>query len=190
MKKLFPYLLLILSQCGQYHDETSFPLIAIQIEDRNGLTETVSTPERLELYDKLDYLSSQPYKKVVRIFKKDGKSQSKISTYHPNGVICQYLEAEEMRAHGAYKEWHPNGQIKIEAQIIGGPADLSPAAQREWLFDQTNQVWDEKGQQIAKIIYEKGVLEGTSLYFHPSGAIKKTVSFKRGILDGEVIEYY
>lgn len=191
MKNLFLILcILALASCSHYNTGSSFPLIAIQIEDRNGLTETVSTPERLEAYEKLDYISSQPYKKVLRVFRKDGKSTSKITTYHPNGMICQYLEAEEMRAHGAYKEWHPNGQIKIDAYIIGGTAEISTTAQKDWLFDKINQVWDEKGQLLAKILYEKGVLEGTSIYFYPSGEIEKEIPFKKNILEGELIEYH
>lgn len=184
------FFLLAAASCSRYNNESSFPLIAIQIEDRNGLTETVSTPERLQAYENLNFIDSQPYKKVLRVFKKDGKSSSKITTYHPNGVICQYLEAEEMRAHGAYKEWYPNGQIKIDAQVIGGTADISAAAQQDWLFCGTNRVWDEKGQPLAHILYEKGVMEGTSLYFYPSGQIEKEVSFKKNIVEGETIEYH
>lgn len=179
-----------LAGCNHYNNGSDLALIAIQIEDRNGLTETVSTPERLQAYEKLDYISSQPYKKVLRVFRQEGKSHSKITTYHPNGMVCQYLEAEEMRAHGAYKEWHPNGQIKIEAQIIGGTADISAAAQKDWLFDGMNQVWDEKGQLLAKIFYEKGAMEGTSVYFYPSGEIEKEMPFKKNILDGDLIEYH
>ena len=182
--------ILLSASCSHYNKESSWPLIAIQIEDRNGLTETVSTPERLDAYERLDYTSSQPYKKVLRVFRKEGKSSSKITTYHSNGMVCQYLEAEEMRAHGAYREWHPNGKIKIEAYIIGGTADISAAAQKDWLFDGTNQVWDEKGQLLAKILYEKGVMEGTSIYFYPSGAIEKEIPFKKNILEGELVEYH
>jgi len=191
MKQIFLLLCaLALVSCNYYHKESSLALIAIQIEDRNGLTETVSTPERLDVYEKLDYISSQPYKKVLRVFKKEGKSYSKITTYHPNGMICQYLEVEEMRAHGAYKEWHPNGQIKIEAQVIGGTADISASAQKDWLFEGINQVWDEKGQLLAKVVYEKGAMEGTSVYFYPSGEIEKEVSFKKNVLEGDFIEYH
>jgi antitoxin component YwqK of YwqJK toxin-antitoxin module len=190
MKQIFLILcLLAFAGCNRFNNEFSYPLIAIQIEDRNGLTETVSTPERLEAFEKLDYTSSQPYKKVLRIFKKGGKSHSKITTYHPNGVICQYLEAEEMRAHGLYREWHPNGQLKIEAHVIGGTADISAAAQKDWLFDGINCVWDEKGQIIAKILYAKGSMEGESVYFYPSGEIEKEISFKNNVPEGLSIEY-
>lgn len=184
------FLICILSSCNHYHGGSSYSLIAIQVEDRNGLIETVSTPERLQVYEGLDYISSQPYKKVLRIFKRNGKSYSKITTYHPNGTICQYLEGEEMRAHGAYREWHPNGQLKIEAHIIGGTADVSSAAQKDWLFDGVNQVWGEKGELLARILYDKGTMEGTSFYFYPSGEIEKELPFKKNILEGDAIEYY
>jgi antitoxin component YwqK of YwqJK toxin-antitoxin module len=191
MKKIILFLsILAITSCGYHQSESPYSLVAIQVEDRNGLTETVSTPERLEAYKRLDYTMPQPYKKVLRIFKNNGKSHSKITTYHANGTICQYLEAEEMRAHGAYKEWHPNGQIKIQAHVIGGTADISSTAQKDWLFEGVNQVWNEKGQILAEILYEKGVMEGTSVYFYPSGEIEKHLSFKKNILDGEAIEYH
>jgi antitoxin component YwqK of YwqJK toxin-antitoxin module len=191
MKSIILFLLfLVFTSCNHHDQGREYPLVAIQIEDRNGLTETVSTPERLQAYERLDYVSSQPYKKVRRVFRKGGKSQSKITSYHPNGMICQYLEAEEMRAHGVYREWHPNGQLKIDAQVIGGTADLTSSAQQDWLFDHVNQVWDEKGQLLAKLSYDRGVLEGTSFYFYPSGTLEKELPFKDNILEGEAIEYH
>lgn len=165
-------------------------LVAIQIQDRNGLTETISVPERLALYHHLEDMASQPYKKMLRIFKKEGKSFSKITTYHPNGMIFQYLEAEEMRAKGAYREWYPNGQKKIEAHVIGGVGDVSPGAQNDWLFEGTNQVWNEEGVLIASISYENGFIEGFSHYYYSSGKLQKVAPFKKNAMHGNVLEYY
>ncbi len=122
-----------LSGCSR-HTEPSEMLVAIQIQDRNGITETISIPERLYTYEQTDFLNSQPYKKVLRVYKKEGKNRSVITAYHPNGSISEYLEAEDMRAHGAFREWFSNGQIKIEATVIGGIADITPAAKKDWLF--------------------------------------------------------
>lgn len=181
--------ILILAAACHHSGPTNEPLAFIQIQDRNGLTETISNPERLTAYEAVDFTSSQPYKKVLRVYKADGKNHSKISTYHPNGVISQYLEAEEMRAHGAYREWFPNGQLKIEAKVIGGTADISPGSQHDWLFDGLSQVWDEQGNLVAKIHYEKGALEGPSLYFFPSGQIQRELPFVKSNLEGEAIEF-
>ena len=104
-------------------------LVLIQIQDRNGLSETISNPDRLVTYDKIDFLSSQPYQKVLRVFRKEGQNRSVITTYHPNGSTWQLLEAKEMRAFGTFREWFPNGAKKIEATVIGGSADLTPGAQ-------------------------------------------------------------
>lgn len=189
MKRLLSLLLLTSAGCFHQAAETE-QLVAIQIQDRNGLTETISNGDRIETYESVNYLANQPYKKVLRVFKKEGKNHSKITTYHPNGSICQYLEADEMRAHGAYKEWHPNGQLKIEAQVIGGPADITPGAQQDWLFEGTSQVWDEQGNLLAQILYHKGVLEGHSLYYSPSGHLEKDLQFHNNVLEGDTFEFF
>ena len=53
--------------------ETENFLVGIQIQDRNGISETVSIPDKLEVYNQTDFLSAQPFKKVIRIYKKRGK---------------------------------------------------------------------------------------------------------------------
>lgn len=170
--------------------DTTNTIVAIQIQDRNGLTETISAPERLKNYDETDFLAPQPYKKVLRIYRNQGKNQSKITTYHPNGLAWQYLEAEELRAFGIYKEWHPNGQLHIEAHVIGGTADVSSNAQKDWLFHGVSHVWNEQGFLIAKIPYKQGMLEGVSTYFYASGEIEKELPYRGHILEGIAIEYY
>jgi antitoxin component YwqK of YwqJK toxin-antitoxin module len=179
--------LLLLASC--HHSSPSDSLSLIQIQDRNGLTETISNPDRLNQYKIVDFLSTQPYKKVLRVYKENGKNSSFITTYHPNGMICQYLEAEEMRAHGAYKEWFPNGQIKIEATVIGGNADVTPDAQETWLFEGVSQVYDENGNIMAQIPYSKGELGGVSTYYYPSGQIKTEVPFEKNEMEGDAVEY-
>ena len=187
MKYLVSFLFLF---AGCSRQEVSESVVAIQIQDRNNLTETISSKERLESYATTDFLGSQPYKKVLRIYRKEGKSHSKITTYHPNGLIWQYLEAEELRAHGAYLEWHANGQKKIEATVIGGTADVSQGSQQDWLFDGESKVWNEQGQLIAKIPYINGALEGKSISYFPSGGIEKELPYHSHMLDGVALEYY
>lgn len=189
MKRFFFFLLFAAAGC-QHYSASQEALVAIQIQDRNGLTETVSEPDRLENYETIDFLHSQPYKKVLRVYKGEGKHHSKITTYHPNGNIWQYLEAEEMRAHGTFREWHSNGQLKIDALVIGGSADVSPGSQQDWLFEGLCQVWDEQGHILAKIPYQKGLLEGTSTYYFPSGLLDRELPFSGNALDGESFEYY
>lgn len=195
MKKIhrsIAYLLALglLTSCSHRFEEGEFPLVSIQIQDRNGVTETISTPERLEPYQGLDFLTAQPYKKIIRIFKQSGKMEGKITTYHPNGQIHQYLESQDMRAFGSYKEWHPNGVLKIEATVIGGSADVIAGAQRDWVFDGVARVWDDKGIQLAEVPYAKGVLEGVSLIYDPQGRLESRAPYSHGSLEGEYIEYY
>lgn len=188
MKKLL-IILIVLSGCYRNSDSID-AMVAIQISDRNGLTETISHPDRLSVFEETDFLSSQPYQKVLRVYRQDGKNHSKITTYHPNGTVWQYLEAEEMRAHGAYKEWHANGVLKVEATVIGGTADVTGSSQRDWLFDGVCRVWNEKGVLVAEILYEKGNLEGTTKHFYPTGELKKELLYVNHMLDGDAIEYY
>src|SRR3990167_3568743 len=189
MKRLLFLALAALASC-HHQSESPESIVAIQIQDRNGLTETISSPERLVTYQETNFLTAQPYKKVLRVYKNRGKNYSKITTYHPNGSIWQYLEAEEMRAHGAYREWFANGGLKIEANVIGGTADVTPGVQQDWLFDGISQVWDEQGNLIAKIPYQKGALEGPSLYFYSSGQTEKYLVFSKNNLEGESLEYF
>ncbi|HSX26666.1 MAG TPA: hypothetical protein VLE89_06640 [Chlamydiales bacterium] len=189
MKRLFFILLAAAAGC-HHSSEPEDSLVAIQIQDRNGLTETISAPDRLEVYESVDFLYSQPYKKVLRVYRTTGKNHSKITTYHPNGTVWQYLEAEEMRAHGAYKEWFPNGQQKIEAVVIGGTADVNLGYQHDWLFEGEAQVWDEQGHPMAKIPYRNGALEGHSIYFYPNGQMERELPYSANLLQGDGFEYY
>ena len=181
-------LLFLAAGCSQKFVEE--PLVFIQIQDRNGLTETINHPERLSGYESTDFFASQPYQKVLRMYKTEGKNRSKITTYHPNGIIYQYLEAEEMRAHGAYQEWFANGQKRIDAKVIAGTADLSEGTQKDWIFDEESKVWDEQGNLIAHIPYEKGVLQGKSLYYYPSGVLEKEMLFEKNKPHGLSVEYW
>ncbi len=183
------FLCLLLCFSCQKPDTENF-LVGIQIQDRNGISETVSIPEKLEVYNKTDFLSAQPFKKVIRIYKKEGKNHSVITTYHPNGLIWKYLEAQDMRASGLYREWFPTGQLKLEAHVIGGTADVGVGAQSDWLFDGISEVWDQQGNQVARIPYEKGALEGPTHHFYPTGRIEREVPYKQNLLDGDVVEYF
>lgn len=184
-----PLFLLFLSGCSSY--STSYDsLVAIHIQDRNGISETISVPEKLEHFESIDFLSSQPYQKVLRVYKKEQKNHSIITSYHSNGVIAQYLEAEEMRAHGYFREWFSNGQLRIEAKVIGGTADITPNAKKDWLFDEICKVWDEEGHLIAEIPYKKGAIDGISISYYPSGQIQKEVPYLNSMEEGVAFEYY
>lgn len=187
MKRLCLFLLFA---AGCHHTAQNESISLIQIQDRNGLTETISNPDRLTSYQTTNFLAAQPYKKVVRIYKQEGKNHSRLTTYHPNGMPSQYLEAQEMRAHGSYREWYPNGQLRLEATVIGGTADLSPGVQEDWVFDSISRVWDEQGHLIAEIPYNKGFLNGKSVYYYPSGQIEKEVDFEKNKLEGLLVEYW
>lgn len=182
------FLVLLLTGCASKAVQNSNDLSTIQILDRNGFSETISAKERLNKYENTDFLTPQPYQKVVRVFGKSsqGKTSSKITTYHTNGQPWQYLEVENGRAHGKFVEWHPSGQVKIEAFVIEGTPDLSELAQATWFFEGLCQVYDEQAHLIAKIFYDKGLLEGASFYYHPNGTLEKEIPYHKNEIHGLV----
>ena len=97
-------------------------LTSINLVDKNGLSETISTQDRLKEYERVNFLSNQPYAKVLRVYARDhlGNTRTFLNTYHPNGQPKQYLKAVNNRAYGQYREWHPEGVLKLEAFVISG----------------------------------------------------------------------
>jgi antitoxin component YwqK of YwqJK toxin-antitoxin module len=188
MKKSLFFFLLLASGCMQRHFSTMAPgkLVSINLVDKNGLSETISTADRLKEYERVNFLSNQPYAKVLRVFSRDslGNTKTYLTTYHPNGQPKQYLEAVNNRAYGQYREWHPEGTIKLEATLIGGEGDLSVSAEKTWLFDGVARVWSEKNNLMATIAYNKGVLQGPSLYYHPNGQIWKRMLYDKSQICG------
>jgi antitoxin component YwqK of YwqJK toxin-antitoxin module len=166
-------------------------LTSICIVDRNGFTETISSPDRIEQFENVDFLVNQPYKKVTRVYERDGFGDIKsyITSYHPNGQAMQYLEVTNGRAYGVYKEWHSNGILKMDAFVVGGNADLTPGTENTWLFDGTNRVWDEDNNLIAEITYSKGQLQGLSTQFHPNGSVWKQTPYDKNVIQGTSTVY-
>jgi antitoxin component YwqK of YwqJK toxin-antitoxin module len=181
------FIIVLILLCGCHSGpDNSNDLVSLQIIDKNGFSETISAKDRLAPYEKTDFLSSQPYQKVLRVFGKtsSGKSVSIITSYHPNSQLWQYLEIISGRAFGLYREWHPNGKLRLEACVIEGAADITPVAQMSWVFDGHSRVWDEDGNIMAEISYEKGALMGPTLYYHPNGKIAKEIPYHKDAIDG------
>jgi len=180
------YLLFVLLLTGCARSSQEPQIVSLQRLDRNGFSETISNGERLALHQKTDFLAPQPYEKILRVYHRDaeGRTHSRITSYHPSGQVKQYLEVVDGRAHGLYREWHPNGQIKAEMCVIEGVADLSPQALSSWMFDGLARVWDENGHLVSQIPYNKGMLEGEQLVFYTTGAIKQRIPYRSDLLQG------
>jgi antitoxin component YwqK of YwqJK toxin-antitoxin module len=189
LKSLFFFLLLPFFACCTKSEEPSETngLMSMQFVDRNGISETISSHEKLDHYKNIDFLDPQPFSKVYRVFgrSEQGKSPCVVTTYHPNGYIWQYLEVLDGRAHGFYKEWFQNGNLKMELQVIEGLADLTEAAQSSWIFDGTCLIWDEMKRKVAEIHYDKGSLQGDSIYYFPDGTIQKILPYRDDEINGE-----
>ena len=98
------FLLAAMTSCR--NSDPSQSIVSIQILDRNGFSETISNKERLSVYQNVDFFAAQPYEKVLRVYGKDGegKSHSKIISYHETGGAWQYLEAIDGKANGKFLE--------------------------------------------------------------------------------------
>lgn len=167
------------------------PLTSIHIVDRNGFSETISNKERLCQFQNVNFLSSQPYQKVLRIYARDsmGNLRSVVTTYHENGNPKQFLEILNARANGSYYEWHENGNMSVMARVIGGTPDVTKMAEKTWLFDGPSYAWDEEEHMIAEINYSQGSLEGMTTYFHSNGQIWKRIPYIKNQIEG-CVEIY
>ncbi len=180
--------------CGCSSDRTadkSDTIVSMQVVDRNGFSETISSSERLKPFQASDFLSPQPFQKVLRVYGRSpaGKTQSKITSYHPNGQPWQYLEVVDGRAHGAYREWYANGQQRIDIHVIEGLADINDLSQSSWIFDGEALIWDEYGNQMAQFHYDKGLINAPAHYYHPNGKLHKIIPYTNGLREGEVLVY-
>ena len=146
-------------------------LMTIVLQDRNGFSETISQQDRLEKIASKDFLSPQPYQKVIRVFARDsgGTIPSILTTYHSNGQLQHYLEVENGRACGLYRLYFPNGKLKIEARVAGGVADLTEAAIATWQFEGCTSVFYPSGKLRASIPYEGGLIHGQEKHFYENG---------------------
>lgn len=163
-------------------------LSSIQLIDRHGVRETISTEERLKSYQRSDFLLAQPYEKVVRVFTSntDGQIISKLTSYHENGQIKQYLEVLSGRAHGTYREWYENGQERVRFTVIEGVGDLSQTALKSFIIDGLSEAWDSKGNIIARISYARGMLIDIAYLYHSNGQIKSSIPYHNGVIHGVV----
>lgn len=84
---------------------------------------------------------------------------------------------DHYEAHGAYREFHPNGQVFIEGQFERGRRE------GEWSF------WFENGQLNRKCSYSNGQPNGSWDVFRADGTLKAKRSFKNGLRDGTWLTY-
>lgn len=165
----------------------------VNLLDSGGFSEVVTSQERLAELEKSNFVDEiQPYQKVSRLYKKKGSGELTgiLTSYHPSGQVYQYLETKGAYASGAYREWHPSGQKKIEAYVVSGKADLDPASACTWVFDGLSQVWNQAGELEAEMTYEKGLLEGLVTTYYLRGALKSLERYENGKRSGKMLHFY
>ena len=163
-------------------------LTSVHVVDRNGFAETVSSKDRINEYQNIDFLKPQPYQKVLLVYQKDsqGRVRSVAISYYENGNPKQFLEIISGRANGIYSEWHENGSPRLAAYVIGGSPDLTMTAEKSWIFDGICSYWSDSGLLLAEISYDQGVLSGPSTYYHCNGQISKIVPYDKNEICGKV----
>ncbi|MGZ3732622.1 MAG: toxin-antitoxin system YwqK family antitoxin [Parachlamydiaceae bacterium] len=189
MKLVFLFLAFAFSSCVASRNEPQ--LASINLIGANGISETISNEGRLKQFQKVNFLVPQPYKKVLRVYKRDpeGNITACITTYHPNGELKQYLELVNGRAFGEYGVWYDSGRRKIKAQVIGGNGDLYEGVENSWVFDEVCYAYDEQGSLEAAIPYVKGKRNGTALYYHTNGALWKEIPLENDCVHGTYLVY-
>ncbi len=68
--------LLILSSCASQNSSDPNAVISMQIIDRHGFIETISNKERLRSFETTDFLTTQPFQKVLRIYGRNSKGKA------------------------------------------------------------------------------------------------------------------
>lgn len=162
------------------------PIACLNYIDRDGFSSTIRAPDRLSNYANTDFLCPQPFQKVMCVYKpdKEGCVSSFVAGYYDNGQIKQHLEVLDGRAWGRYREWHENGEPRLEVPVVGGMADISPEGEKSWIFEGTANAWDTCGQLIAEINYCNGKLEGPSIYHFSSGGVQRRLMFHNNFAEG------
>ncbi|MBS0621662.1 MAG: hypothetical protein JSR80_01725 [Verrucomicrobia bacterium] len=170
---------------GCVRERPAEELVKVNIIDQNGMNETIAAKERLARFKETNFLAPQPYKKVFRSFspREDGKTPAVITSYYASGGIHQLLQVVDGRAFGDYFEWHPNGQQKLQASVVGGSADLDESALRQFVFDGPSSIWNQEGQLIASMTYAQGVLDGETLLYYDTGAVMGKERYQRSLLE-------
>ncbi len=189
---LYFYLFLIFSLFNSCGPKPSEELVCLQIIDRTDMTKTISQQDRLKTFQKTDFAKPQPYKQVVRVYQPHNRAvkKSKITSYYKNGNLWQYLEAIDSNACGQYLEYYPNGQLAMQAKVIGGPASLALEDKKQWLFDQQSLAFDEEGNILGSFFYEQGLLEKEGAYYYSSGKKKKIVPYLHNEIHGQLITFF
>jgi antitoxin component YwqK of YwqJK toxin-antitoxin module len=166
-------------------------LTSLVLEDHHGLHEKVTARDRLTNYQKLNWLTPQPYRKVVRTYARgrDGAVGSFITTYHPTGQLKQYLQIVDGRAQGCFCEWYADGALKIASTLVGGPPEIGEEAAEHYLFDGVTEAFHGDGQLAARLPYSAGQLEGVATYYHPDGSPREVITYEQGVRHGPYRRY-
>jgi antitoxin component YwqK of YwqJK toxin-antitoxin module len=121
------------------------------------------------------------------------------TSFYPTGKVQSTGTADSGMISGAWKFYHPNGQIKARGMFERGLFELGSAGSGnymsatgktgEWMF------WDSLGNRIARMQFAKNEYQEESLHgpyteWFISGQVKEEGHYKMGMKNGEWKAYY
>lgn len=118
--------------------------------------------------ENLCYFNTQKKK----IISPDNTKVEIVITHHENGQIKEEIEVINNNAHGLYKLYHDNGQLRVVTRYEKG-------VQVDGIVDS----FDENGFLIRTVEIRNDKLNGPFKEFYPSGTIKREGEYK----DNEII---
>lgn len=119
-------------------------------------------------------LGTQILERGTRI---DGVFDGNYFLRYANGA--QHLRGRYVhgRREGAWRSWHENGKVWVDATYVGGVP--------HGLWTET----DASGAKLFEGIYDHGLLEGPWKTWHPDGKLRAEGTSHAGKLDGKLTEY-
>lgn len=188
MKQMLFFCAILLLTCGC---GTRSQLTTVHLVDVNGFNQTITQEQRLQQFERVNFLQDQPYQKVLRTWKDaKGETRSVLTGYYPSGRLMRYLEGRGGKAWGVYKEWHENGQLRVQVNVVAGKIDFGEIPEQTWVFDGMSEAHDEQGHLQAQIPYNHGLKEGVAKYYHPNGKLWQQLCYEEDIINGPFTSFY
>jgi antitoxin component YwqK of YwqJK toxin-antitoxin module len=165
--------------------------------DQQGRVTTITKEEELQKYQHIQLLEPQPYNQIHRIqcSKPSSKAPAcdsieEIARYYPSGQICELLPIRNQRPFGIYRQWHPNGQIKLEAPVDGGHPQLSDEAYTTWHFHGIAKAYYPDGTLKEEIPYLSNVIQGKARSYYPNGQLRYEIDYLDSQKEGIKHSYF
>jgi antitoxin component YwqK of YwqJK toxin-antitoxin module len=110
--------------------------------------------------------------------KPDGRREGLYREWHPNGKLRLEIEYRDGEMNGSYTRWHDNGQKETAGAYKNG--------QRQGLWTE----WYRNGHKSREVEYRDGKENGTWVQWHDNGNKELETTFRDGVADGPYTRWY